>query len=186
MSFLDQIKPEKRTLLASLPYRIGLYISQSDDAGGDESDKVEMQALDNIVTAYAQEVFGSENIQYIMSDTINRKDEWSDWGGDLRKVADECNEAVEILTQIMDDKEIMAFKRYLLEIGESVALAFREYGQSTPFLEKVGMWLAYGKSKKTSIANGEQPKQWEQFINISMSERKALQSLAHAMNANYV
>jgi len=57
MNFLDQLTEDQRTLLVSLPYRAGLFVSQSDNAGGDDSDDAEMQALDNIITGYSQEIF---------------------------------------------------------------------------------------------------------------------------------
>ncbi|MGH1402816.1 MAG: hypothetical protein ACRBDL_01085 [Alphaproteobacteria bacterium] len=186
MSFLDEISVDQRRLLVSLPYRVGLYVSQSDETGGDESDDLEMAALDSIVTAYAQEVFGAETVQYVIGETVARKAEWKGWSDNLSGIHEDCHRAIDILSDVVDDKEISAFKRHLLEIGESVALAFREYGEKTPFLTKVKMYLYYLKGKKHARKYDYIYKDWEQFINISLDERKALEGVASALNMKYV
>lgn len=186
MNFLDQLVPEQRTLLVSLPYRVGLYISQSDTSGGDESDDAEMQALDAIITGYSQEVFGAETVQYIIGETVQRKNEWDSWSANLDGIEHDCYKAIDILSMAVDEKEVSAFKNHLIEIGESVALAFREYGASTPMLDKLRMYLDFKKSRKYTLKMGGTPMVWEQFINISLDERKALRFIAQALNVTYV
>ncbi len=186
MNFLDSLLPDQRNLLVSLPYRVGLYVSESDQSGGDDSDEAEMRALESIITAYSQEVFGSETVQYVISETVNRKAEWDIWGENLDTIESQCHQAVDILSSAVDDKEVSSFKRHLIEIGESVALAFREYGDSTPMLDKIRIYMYYMKSRKEAVSKGIIPMEWDQFINISLDERKALQRLAQALNTNYI
>lgn len=186
MNFLEQLSPDHRTLLVSLPFRVGLRISQSDDSGGDSSDEAEMQALSSLITAYSQEVFGAETVQYVIGETVLRKNEWGKWSENLGAVEEECYQAVDILSSCVDDKEVSAFKNHLLEIGESVALAFREYGESTPLLDKVKMYLVYFNGKMKASKQGKPYKDWEQFLNISLQERKALSGIARALGLEYV
>lgn len=186
MNFLDQLLPDQRTLLVSLPYRVGLYISQSDQSGGEESDDAELKALSSIITAYSQEVFGAETVQYIISETVSRKNEWDEWSKDMETIEGECHRAVDILSNAVDAKEVSAFKRSMLEIGESVALAFREYGQSTPVMDKIKIYMFYMKSRKEAARQGFVAMEWDQFINISLDERKALQTVANALNTTYI
>jgi len=186
MNFLDQLPADKRNLLVSLPYRVGLYISQSDQSGGGDSDEAEMRALDSIITAYSQEVFGAETVQYVIGETVQRKAEWGNWEADFSQIERDCHTAIDVLSGAVDIKEVSAFKRHLLEIGENVALAFREYGDNTPILEKIKMYFAFIKTKKMSRAAGERVKEWDEFINISIDERKALQSIANALNTTYI
>ncbi len=186
MNFLDNILPDQRDLLVALPYRIGLYISQSDQSGGDSSDEAEMQALSSIITAYSQEVFGAETVQYVISETVSRKDEWDSWSKDLETVEGECHRAIDILSEAVDEKEVSAFKRSMLEIGESVALAFREYGESTPIMDKIKIYMYYKKSRKEAVRQGIVAMEWDQFINISLDERKALQVIAKALDTTYI
>ncbi|MFP4097513.1 MAG: hypothetical protein ACLFP8_01035 [Alphaproteobacteria bacterium] len=186
MSFLDQLSSEDRTLLASLPYRVGLYISQSDLSGGDDSDEAEMQALANMITAYAQEVFGAETAQYIISDTVARKDEWPVWSADLHTIEDDCRRAVYLLHGIVDPKELRAFKRCLIEVGESVALAFCEYGDETSVVEKIKIYIAYKQCRFKAAKMGIVAMEWDQFINISLDEREALRTIAYALDMEYL
>lgn len=186
MNFLDQLPTEHRTLLVSLPYRVGLFISQSDETGGDESDEAEMQALDNIITGYSQEVFGAETVQYVISETVSRKSEWDQWSKDLDGLDADCHRAIDILSNVVDDKEVSAFKNHLIEIGESVALAFREYGAHTSLFNKIRVYIFYMRGKMEASKKGELYKDWEQFINISLDERKALRFIAEALNTKYI
>lgn len=186
MSFLDQLSVEQRTLLVSLPYRVGLFVSQSDNTGGDDSDAAEMEALTNIITGYSQEVFGAETVQYVISETVRRRDEWDGWSGDLDMIVAQCHRAVDILSDHVDVKEVSAFKNHLIEIGESVALAFREYGKETPLMDKIRVYLFYLKGKRHAAKFGVPYKDWEQFINISLDERKALRTVATALNVIYI
>lgn len=186
MSFLDQLSADQRTLLVSLPYRVGLFISQSDETGGDDSDEAEMVALSNIITAYSQEVFGAETVQYVISETVRRKPEWEKWSKDLETIEGQCHQAIDILSDHVDTKEVSAFKNHLVEIGESVALAFREYGKETPLMDKIRVFLFYIKGKRHAAKYGIPYKDWEQFINISLDERKALRRIAGALNILYI
>lgn len=186
MSFLDNLTTEQRTLLVSLPYRVGLRISQSDDSGGDSSDEQEMQALDSLITAYSQEVFGAETVQFIVSETVSRKGEWKTWSDNLDVVESQCHEAIDILSGCVDEKEVSAFKNHLIEIGESVALAFREYGESTPVLDKIKVYCIYYYGKWKASREGKRYREWEEFLNISLDERRALRSIAEALSTTYI
>ncbi|MDH5723298.1 MAG: hypothetical protein OEY94_08275 [Alphaproteobacteria bacterium] len=186
MNFLDELTADQRDLLVSLPYRVGLYVSESDKTGGDESEEREMNALESIITGYAREVFGSETVQYVISETVRRKNEWDKWSLHLEGISADCHKAIDILSEHVDPKEVSSFKAHLVEIGESVALAFREYGKNTPFLDKIKMYFYYAKSKKNALKVKQKPKTWDQFLNISLDERKALCNVAHALGTSYI
>jgi hypothetical protein len=186
MSFLDQLTPDQRESMISLPYRVGLYVSQSDKSGGDESNEKEAQALSNILQGYAQEVFGAETVQYVISETVSRQRDWDDWSDDVDKVEGDCHRAIDILSELVDEKEVSAFKQHLIEIGESVALAFREYDESLPFLTKLRIYYHYYRGKSQAAKRKENYKSFDEFLNISLDERKALNIIAGALNTTYV
>lgn len=186
MSFLDQFMSDERSLLVSLPYRVGLFVSESDRDGGEESEQAEKEALSNIITAYSQEVFGAETAQYIICETVARKQEWPDWSENLDMVESECHRAVDMLSNVVDVKEVNAFKRCLVEIGEAVALAFREYDESTSIVDKIRIYLVYMQSRSKAAKLGIIAREWDQFINISLDEREALQKVAQALDTEYI
>lgn len=184
MTFLDDLQPEQRELIASLPYRVGVWISQSDKSGGEEADGEEIKALANIIDGFTRDVFGSEVVQHIMLETVSRKDKWSEWVTKTDSIDTDCQQAIDILNECVDEKEVNAFRQRLFEIAEAVALAFREY-EHLDFATKMRVYLLY-YTEKFKAARKDLPfKSLDQFLNISMEERKALGRLAHVLGLRY-
>jgi len=183
-SVLDKMTEDERSLITSLPYRAGLWVSMCDDTGGGEAEEKEIQALNNIVIGFSQMVFGSELLQYIMDETVKRKGEWHEWKNGIDKVPDECVDALNILRDHVDDKEVNAYAQRLIEIGEAVALAFREYEQQS-FKDKLNVYSSYIVSTFKANLKKQPSKSFEQFLNISLSERRALTALADALDTRY-
>lgn len=186
MNFLDQVTRQQRTQIVSLPYRVGLWISESDTSGGEESGAKEMKALASILNGYTEDVFGSEVVQYVMSETVARKSEWKEWGKNLDRVPDECRHVLDMMEERVDPKELSAFKQHLMEIGEAVALAFREYGRTMPIKEKLATYAAYYKGKIAALLQKRPYRSLQQFLNISATERYALSTLAKSLGTHYL
>lgn len=184
-SVLESMTEDERSLITSLPYRAGLWVSMSDETGGGAAQEKEIQALDNIVIGFSQMVFGSELLQYIMDETVKRREEWHEWQNGVDKVPDECVDALNILRDhVDDDKEVNAYSQRLIEIGEAVALAFREYEQQS-FKDKLNVYCSYIVNKVKANIKKQPSKSFEQFLNISLSERRALNRLATALDTRY-
>jgi hypothetical protein len=178
MSFLERLSPDHRQLIIRLPYRIGLWVSQSDTSGGAEADEREKQALSNILHAVTEDMFGAEAIQYIMSDTIRNKTEWPKWHANIDMVPTECRDAIDLMRQYAEPKDAKAFKNHLMEIAEAVALAFREEDGGTSVFQAFGMYVSYMFGPKKG-----RKRSFSEFQNISASERKALEAIADALEA---
>ncbi len=185
MNFLDQLTRQQRTQIVSLPYRVGLWISESDTSGGAESGAKEMKALASILNGYTEDVFGSEVVQYVMSETVARKSEWKEWGKNLDRVPEECRYVISMMEERVDPKELSAFKQHLLEIGEAVALAFREYSTQMALPEKAVTYVTYYKGKIAALLQKRPYRSLQQFLNISATERGALSTLAHSLGTHY-
>ena len=185
MDVLEKLTPEQRTLIVSLPYRAGLWVSESDQDGGDEAQEKEMTALANITEGFAEQVFGSELLQYIMDETVKGKAQWQgSWAENLDKVPEECTQALNILREHVDEKEVNAFSTRLMEIGEAVAVAFRE-GEGPSGLKKFMVYMKYSYAAYKARVAEQAPKSFDQYLNVSMSERKALNALAAALGTQY-
>lgn len=185
MSFLDDMTLSSKELLISLPYRVGLLVSKSDTAGGEEADAKEMQALNNIIHGFAEQVFGSEQIQYIISETLAQKQKWPDWSDDLSAVPEECRQAIDIMKDHMGKKDIDAFINHLIEIGEAVALAFKEYEHEESLSRKIKIYMSYALLKLKKSKSRNAPRSLQEFLSISVSERKALNEIAQALGTTY-
>lgn len=182
MSVLDGFTPDQKDLLVALPYRVGLWLSQSDHAGGEQAADAELRALSAIIHGFAEDVFGSEFLQYVMRETIARKAEWPAWGERLERVPDECAQAPEILGMYLADKEIKVYAARLMEIAEAVALAFREHEGKPPVRERLSVFWAYWRARlRRGRGAGRTLRSMDYFLSISRKERAALRDLSRIL-----
>lgn len=163
--------------LVALPYRVGLYVSTSDMTGGHESQKRELLALENMVTFFVEDTLKSEFAQSVMLLTLQNKIHWSEWQSNIDDVPQECSDIIEYLRDRLDARNLNAFKSNLLEIGISVAMAYRETEAEKGFLQKMRECLTF-HSAKTANNNS-------QFLNISDSEKNAINKLADTFGLQY-
>lgn len=184
MSFLEHLPADQRELLVSLPYKVGVWLSHVDDHGGDEADDEEKKALAGIIDGFTRDVFGSEVVQYIMMETLEKKDQWEKWAENYTDIHANCQQAIDILNEVVEEKEVSAFKRRLIEIAEAVALAFREY-DNLDFMTKLRVYVLYYKEKYKANKRQQSYKTLDQFLNISLKERQALNALANTLDVYY-
>jgi hypothetical protein len=185
MSFLSNLTDNQRTTLVSLPYRVGLWVSQSDQSGGVLSDSQELQVLSNIINGFAEDMFGSEVVQMIMTETVRRKSEWGAWAQQVSSVPEDCRFAVDVLGQYADTKDITAFTNHLMQIAEAVALAFREY-EDFGVGKKISMHLAFYASLFKARPPGLPRRTLREYLSISTGERSALGALARSLGTTYI
>lgn len=183
---LDKLSIDHRETIISLPYRVGFLVSQSDQTGGQAAHEQELETLANILDGFTQQVFGSELLQHVMAGTMDGRDQWTTWGGQLDSVYADCRKAVENLYSVADEKEVSAYKARLLEIAEAVAVAFREFEEMN-FVEKISAYMAFMSAKSKSRKLGYSSyKTFDEFLNISMAERQVLEKLAAALGTHYI
>lgn len=177
MSFLKSLSRDHRLMITSLPYRVGVWISQSDMEGGWDADLRERTMLENIITGFTQDVFGSEAVQHIMTDTLAQKDKWPEWAAKPGNVLEDCKRALRVLQDHVDEKELRAFCLRLQEIAEAVALAFREE-DSGKLRDKILTIAEYYSERFFARLKGQDFMALDRYRNISRAEREALRELA--------
>lgn len=182
MPFLEKLSKEQQDILVALPYRTGLWVSLSDDSGGNESDEAELSALENIVCGFAEDFCKSEVTEELMHETVSRRNEWTEWRRNIKNVPAECAEAVKWVAQHADYKNVSAFKENLMEIAFAVALAYREFDDDVSFADKLDMYGRFAWDRVTSFVFKRAPKTHDEIFNISRAERLALTELAQALN----
>lgn len=186
MSGFDSFTSDQHDLLVALPYRVGLWVSNSDTAGGEDSDVIEMQALSDIVTGFAEDFLKSEFVQTLMEETVSRRAEWDSWSGHLEDVPGECTRAAELLSERLDRKELASFKMTLMEIATSVAMAYREFDGSADFAHRLSVYSHVLVEKIRTLMTGRARQSNEELFNISKAERKALDALIHALDLGHL
>lgn len=183
MTLLARLTDNQKEIIISLPYRVGVWVSRSDSGGGSESEQQELDALSSIIHAFAEDIFGSETMQHIISATLAKKESWPRWAQNTQSLTDDCALAIDILRDHCDTKDIAAFRMQLMEIAEAVALAFQENENET-IMARVKNWIEWFISQSHQSATARR-KSFEEFLRISSSERKALTTLADALGASY-
>lgn len=186
MTVLNSLSDNQKKIITRLPYRVGLWVSESDTTGGDEAAQKEQQALHNIIEGFSGQVFGSELLQHIMAATLEGKDDWPNWRGALDGVPDECAQAVDILRSYADEKEANAYAVRLMEIGEAVALAFREYGHVDSPMKTAQAYMTYFFITVSARLKAGPTRSFDEFIQVSPPERKALNKLAQSLGTSYL
>lgn len=180
MSVLDSFTPDQRDLLVSLPYRVGLWMSQSDSSGGARAQEAELRALAAIIHGFSEDVFGSEFVQYVMRETIARKSEWGGWGERLDRVPDQCGQALEILGLYLAEKEIKVYALRMMDIAEAVALAFREYEGKPSLLERLSIFCTYWRAR-IRMGKAVNVRSMDYFMSVSKQERLALRRISRVL-----
>jgi len=176
----SDIPPREQEILVRLPYRVGMWISMSDDGGGDDADEQEQQALEVLITAYVQDFCKSEFVQMIMEQTVAHKSEWRNWEQNIESVPEECEQVITFLSDKLDDKELRAFRDNLFEIGYSVAIAYREVDDQAARV-RFGVYLKMWINRLFAVIKGEAAQSEDEALNISESEHKALAVLDRAL-----
>ncbi len=167
----------EKDLLIRLPYRVGMWLSESDAGGGDEAAFQEKQALQSIIIAYAEDFCKSEAAQLIMEQTIRHKDSWDSWNENIESVPDECREAMITLSRTLPLKELSSFKDNLIEIAYSVAMVYREFDDEASFGERLKTYITLWIERLQAFLQGNAIQSQDEILNISPHERKALDEL---------
>jgi hypothetical protein len=178
MSLLESLDKEELELLVPLPYRTGLWVSLSDESGGDTADEAELQALESIVCGFSEDFCKSELAEAILNETVLQREQWDAWSKTIENVPSECRQAVEVLAKKYDHKNVTGFKETLMEISYAVALAYREFDNSVPLKEKVTMYWAFVSDRVLSKVLQKPPKTHDEIFNISRAEKLALTELS--------
>lgn len=178
MTMLSELPKDIQDLLITLPFRVGYYISESDKTGGRQSAEAERIALENIVSSFVEDTVKSEFAHMVMNESLRHKSEWSTWTGNIHVIPEECLKMSEVLTGVIDMKEIFAFKQNLLEIAIVVAQAYREFNDNSGMVQKLNVYLTILMRRIRALFTGDDMPSNEQLLNISAKERSAIKLLA--------
>ncbi len=181
MGYLDKFTDKEKALLIKLPYRAGLWISSSDTTGGDESDAAEKQALANIVRGFTEDFLKSEFVEAVMRASVEQRGEWDQWNDNVEAIPGEIRKGIEIAAREIDFKHVSAFKNSLMDVAMTVAMAYREFDETTPFAVQMRIYSKFWLEYARSFVMKTQPPIMDMYLNISQDEHKALDALSAAL-----
>jgi len=170
MTSLSAFSKDEIELIASLPYKIGMWISYADDADGEADDEKEARILSGCLRAFAKLHEDKPFLSEVMKESLRREDKWVDWADQSFTVVQDIKKAVPVLRTKASADEIKALKRALMEIGTAVASAFGEFGGFDDESEGIFAKII-GKFSGLVDSDSGHP------MNVSAAEDSALENL---------
>ncbi|QQG37018.1 MAG: hypothetical protein HYS17_04440 [Micavibrio aeruginosavorus] len=179
MSFLDGLTKDEVTLLVSLPYRAGLWVSHADDKGQGAGKTHELKTIEGVISRLSEGMIASAFVHEVMQATHVRRDEWPSWSLQTGTVPDEARAVVVLLKRKMMPQDAEAYVQTIMSIAYETAYAFREFDRtaSIPIRLWVGLQLAW----EAFIRTGNKDYRLESLTNISLAEDEAIAVLAQAL-----
>lgn len=183
MAFLEQFDDIEKDLLVMLPYRAGLWVSKSDNAGGNESSSDEVSELHKIIAQKAKGMFESAFVHEVMIETCAREKQWPDWSSDLDNVPEECKKMVAIVEAKLSRHDMDAYKHNVMFIATEVAKSYREFDVNMALPVRVFTCFKIAVDKMFGKIRGVTYES-EDLLNISYEEDIALSQLSTALHSN--
>lgn len=171
----DSFSSEDIEFLASLPYKVGMWISETDDQDGDADDVREAKVLGSCLRQFAKLHEDQVFVSRIMKESLRLENKWPDWTHESFNVLSDLKKAFPLLQSKASVEDSKSFKRALIEIGTAVAQASNEYGafddnEAEGFFGKI-----MGKFAGLGDNDAGHP------MNVSAAEDSALEKLRAAL-----
>ena len=178
MAFLQQFSAAEQALLVALPYRVGLWVSQSDTSGGAVADARERAALARIIAGHARGNFASPFVHEVMRACYEQRTEWPRWRDSVGRVPQECQHAVAALEGRLNGRDLLAYRQAIMTIASDIAKTFREPPEGKGGI--VGQYIRIAIDSVIGLIRREKYVSTE-LLNISVKEDVALGTLAEAL-----
>lgn len=179
MTSLADFTASELELIASLPYKVGVYVSHADDEGGEDDDEREMDSLESCMKAIASlqedKPFTAEAIRQ----TMVMRSEWPRWAAQSFKVPEEAAQVKALLAGRANEQETKNYCRALMEIATTVAQAYGEFGEFEE--EDEGGVFGSILGKITSKLSGMSADDANHPMNVSAAEDNAINTLREAL-----
>lgn len=157
MIFKDKFSPRDWDLLTHLPYRMGIWMSDRDEGGGEYAYTLEMEALEREVKICQAKYANIELITDLMHDLTRSLPASGEWDTTL----EDAKRAVELLKPHTDLQSLNCFKLMLVDIAEAVAKAAANgtyqsrnlyNGPQTGLFGLLAKFVRYGRGPKVTRA----------------------------------
>jgi hypothetical protein len=184
-NYLAKLPDDLKELVVKLPFRVGVFISDSDKTGGDDSADAERKALENIVTFYVEDTVKGEFAHSVMLETLNQKSNWQNWIHDTSKVPEECALVAYKLKDFIEAKEVLAYKQNLVEVAIAVAQAYCEFDDKAGLVGKIETYSSILMRRLQLMFSGGTDSDMssnDYLLNISKVERSAIKLLADTLD----
>jgi len=179
MTALSDFTDDARTLLVSLPYIVGVYVSHADDVDGEDDDEREIAALEGCIKGIASMHADQPLVREIFEQTLSHKDMWAQWEEQSFHAPILAERALGFVVSVGSEGNAKNYRAALMEVASAVAQAFGEFGEFDDEPE-VGFFggivsKVVGGLSKISEDDAGHP------MNVSAAEDSAIHTLQQAM-----
>jgi len=187
MTILSSYTPEEVDLIISLPYRVGMNVSYSEDESGDVDDVLEMKALESVLQNVVQREAESPDslTGEIAQAVLDSRDKWESWGQGVFNIEPLCEKAVLTLRKQASIEEAKEYIHMCLDVATSVAQAYGEFGEHeydpVPEEEQTGLIGSIVKEISKLVSGKHTVQQAGHPMNVSAAEDTAITRITAAM-----
>jgi len=128
MSELKGLLPEQVELVASLPFRVGSWMSHIDDEPGHVDDIRERDALEAMLVEISKIKGRSRFVREVITLTIRNKKRWPRWSKQIDNIMADSTNAMNFLSGYLADQDLREYRRALIQVAKAVAEAHAERG----------------------------------------------------------
>ncbi len=177
--FLEALSEDEQTLIVSLPYRAGLWVSLADEKGEGAAREHELKTIEKVIAKLSEGMFASAFVHEVLAETHMRRDQWDAWSLQVGTVPDEARQAVNILIEKVLPPDAEAYVQTIMNIAYETAYAFREYDRSASI--PIRLWVGLQLLWEALIRIVHKDYRLESVANISLAEDEAIALLAEAL-----
>lgn len=130
MANIPEFTPEELTLITSVPYCVGIWISLSDDNDSTKfDDKKERKALELAISRMASLHRKMPFAAYVMKQIESRKREWGTWQANLSEgvVLEDLQKALALCQTKVTPQQLKNYKHTIWQTAVTVAQAHGEH-----------------------------------------------------------
>ncbi len=183
MSFLEVFSEDEKTLIVSLPYRAGMWVSLADEKGAGAARSHELKKIESVIARLSEGMFASAFVHEVMVETHLHREQWPTWALQTGTVPEDARRAVALIKAKMMPQDAEAYVHTIMTVSYETAYAFREFdpNASIPIRIWVGLQLLW----EAFIRTGNKDYRLESVANISLAEDEAIALLAEALSLEH-
>ena len=132
MSYFQNFSKEETEMIAAFPFRVGVYVSRSDDVEGGKDDQKEIAALRAVLESLADLEQKKPFVAAVMQQTLMGQNSWPAWAKQNDQVLDDAPKVAACVKEKLDTVSAKDYLRCLFYIGRVVAQTGHQIRQGLP------------------------------------------------------
>lgn len=176
MADLSNFTNDERALIVSIPYRIGVWVSNVDDNTGSKiDDRDERKALEATISALANKSNKIPFAAAVMKDVENNKSIWPTWDNAAAEdlVLNDLRQAITLCQSKVGAAELKQYKQTIWKVSLVVAQAYGEHvdPDNEMHVDRFFQWIgSLGGGAKL----GKNPENMSKLEKIALNKLRAI------------